>query len=78
MEFFCRHCDELVTGDMYRVISEEDGIVLLDMIVCRSCYDEARELGLECRKVTPGSRLPLSRLCAIRSMLANHRSDRAL
>jgi hypothetical protein len=47
MEFFCRHCEETVTGSMYRVLSEEDGIVLLDMVVCRSCYDQARQLGLD-------------------------------
>jgi hypothetical protein len=47
MEFVCRHCEEAATGSMYRVLSEEDGIVLLDMVVCRSCYDQARQLGLE-------------------------------
>ena len=47
MEFLCRHCEEAVTGSMYRVLSEEDGKVLLDMVVCRSCYDQARQLGLE-------------------------------
>ena len=46
MEFFCRHCDEIVVGQPYRVISEEDGVVLLNMTVCRSCYKEARALGL--------------------------------
>ena len=47
MEFLCRHCEEAATGSMYRVLSEEDGIVLLDMVVCRSCYDQARLLGLD-------------------------------
>ena len=47
MEFVCRHCEGTATGSMYRVLSEEDGIVLLDMVVCRSCYDEARQLGLD-------------------------------
>jgi hypothetical protein len=28
------------------VISEEDGVVLLNMTVCRSCYKKARALGL--------------------------------
>ena len=46
MEFFCRHCDEIVVGQPYRVISEEDGVVLLNMTVCRSCYKKARALGL--------------------------------
>ncbi len=51
MEFLCRHCDETVTGAMYRVFSEEGGIMLLDMIVCRSCYEEAKQLGLDAEEV---------------------------
>jgi hypothetical protein len=47
MDFVCRHCEEAATGSMYRVLSEEGGIVLLDMVVCRSCYDHARQLGLD-------------------------------
>lgn len=47
MEFFCRHCDKVVTGSMYRVLSEEEGRVMLNMVVCRDCYDQARELGLD-------------------------------
>ena len=47
MAFFCRHCDEVATGNMYRVFSEEQGILLLNMIVCRFCYDQARQLGLD-------------------------------
>ena len=53
MEFFCRHCDEVATGTMYRVFSAEDGVILLDMIVCRSCYDQARGLGLDGEEVKP-------------------------
>ena len=51
MEFFCRHCEEVATGSMYRVLSVEDGIVLLDMVVCRSCYDQARQLGLNAEEI---------------------------
>lgn len=47
MAFFCRHCDEVATGRMYRVISEEEGVILLDMVVCRLCYEQARQLGLD-------------------------------
>ena len=47
MEFYCRHCDEVVTGSMYRVLSEEEGKVMLNMVVCRCCYDQARQLGLD-------------------------------
>ena len=51
MAFFCRHCEEVATGSMYRVLSEEDGIVLLDMFVCRSCYGQARQLGLNAEEI---------------------------
>jgi len=46
VKFFCRHCDRVVTGKPYRVLSEENGVVLLDMTVCRSCRDPATSLGL--------------------------------
>ena len=29
------------------MFSEEDGIRLLDMVVCRLCYEQARQLGLD-------------------------------
>ena len=38
---------------MYRVLSEEQGVILLDMIVCQSCYDQARALGLKGEEVMP-------------------------
>jgi len=47
----CEHCGELYAGNAYRVTSEEDGVVLLDMIVCHSCWLEARRLGLETQEV---------------------------
>ena len=46
MKFFCRHCDQTVEEQPYRVISEEDGVILLDMMVCGPCYEQAQELGL--------------------------------
>ena len=46
----CEHCGEMYQGRAYRVTSEEDGILLLDMIVCSSCSIEARRLGLDTRK----------------------------
>jgi hypothetical protein len=51
MEFICRHCNEVCDGDAYRVRSEEDGVVLLDMIVCYQCSQEARDLELWTRKI---------------------------
>ena len=42
MERICQHCGELIVGNAYRVTSEEDGITLLDMIVCSLCFMEAK------------------------------------
>lgn len=53
MKFFCRHCDAIVVGNPYRVISEEDGVILLDMTVCLSCYKQAKELGLYSEAIMP-------------------------
>ena len=52
MKFFCRHCDQIVIGKPYRVISEEDGVILLNMTVCRSCYEQARALGLRSEPIS--------------------------
>jgi hypothetical protein len=47
MKFLCRHCDQVKSGRPYRVVSKEEaGDILLDMIVCHSCYVQARDLGL--------------------------------
>ena len=51
MKFLCQHCDRLITGRPYQVLSEENGITLLDLIVCHSCYQEARELGLRGKEI---------------------------
>ena len=51
MEFICRHCNEISEGDAYRVLSEEDGVVLLDLIVCFECAMEARGLELSTQRV---------------------------
>lgn len=42
----CDHCGNLFFGNACRVTSEEDGVILLDMVVCHSCGLEARRLGL--------------------------------
>jgi hypothetical protein len=51
MKFFCRHCERIQSGQQYRVFSEEEGEVLLDMTVCFSCYHQARELGLRAEPI---------------------------
>jgi hypothetical protein len=42
MDRICQHCGELIVGKAYRVTSEEEGITLLDMIVCSLCFMEAK------------------------------------
>jgi hypothetical protein len=51
MEFICKHCEGPATGRPYRVTSEEDGVLMLDMIVCDPCQRQARRLGLHVEKV---------------------------
>ena len=46
-EILCDHCEGPLTGNAYRVLSEEDGVTLLDMVVCHACYLEARRIGLQ-------------------------------
>lgn len=54
MNLICEHCDEMIVGNAYRVTSEEDGIVLLDMIVCSICGMEAKRLQLHTEVVDSG------------------------
>jgi len=56
MKFLCRHCDQWITGRSYRVLSEEHGVVLLDMIVCHACRERAKELGLRTEAIEPTKR----------------------
>lgn len=51
MNFICQHCCELRVGRTYRVTSEEEGVRLLDMIVCDSCYRQAKKLGLRAEEI---------------------------
>lgn len=51
-ELFCDHCERTLTSKAYRVISEDPGGVLLNMLVCHPCNQKARELGLETREIT--------------------------
>ena len=54
MNLICEHCDEMIIGNAYRVTSEEDGIVLLDMIVCSLCGMEAKRLQLHTEVLDAG------------------------
>jgi hypothetical protein len=53
MNIVCRHCDETIVGQPYRVISEEDGVVLLNMVVCASCAAVAKSLMLHTEEIAP-------------------------
>jgi hypothetical protein len=51
MNRVCQHCGELIVGNAYRVTSEEEGITLLDMIVCSLCFMEAKRLHLHAEEI---------------------------
>jgi len=51
MRFVCRHCEQLCDGEAYRVTSVENGMVMLDMIVCHGCALLARSLELPTQKI---------------------------
>jgi hypothetical protein len=51
MDRICQHCGELIIGNAYRVTSEEEGITLLDMVVCSLCYMEAKRLRLHTEEI---------------------------
>lgn len=44
----CDHCEGiLLNNKAYLVRTQEDGLILLNMIVCYACHLEAKNLGLE-------------------------------
>jgi hypothetical protein len=47
----CQHCGEEIADHGYRVMSKEAGIVLVDMVVCKSCGDEAKRLNLQVKEI---------------------------
>ena len=63
MKINCEHCEEVIRGRSYRVFSyDDDGSILLDMVVCEQCNDRARSLGLkaeELRSAVRRSRTPV-------------------
>jgi coenzyme F420-reducing hydrogenase beta subunit len=52
--YACERCQECLAGKTYRVLSENDGEKLLDMLVCHGCYIEASRLGLDAEAVEGG------------------------
>jgi hypothetical protein len=57
----CQHCGELIIGNAYRVTSEDEGITLLDMIVCSLCHMEAKRLRLHTEEINVRSKLSSAR-----------------
>ena len=55
----CQHRGELILGEAYRVTSEEDGVPLLNMLVCSPCAMEAKRLRLHTEPINPGVQYPL-------------------
>ena len=56
-KIICEHCLQPTIGKVYRVTSEDAGIVILDLVVCSVCCREAEKLGLkttELDSATPG------------------------
>ena len=56
MDRICQHCGELFVGNAYRVTSEEEGISLLDMIVCSLCFIAAKRLHLHAEAINVRSK----------------------
>ena len=57
MEFTCRRCKHITKRKLYRVITEEAGVVLLNMVVCSSCARLAKRLGLPAVKMESAKRI---------------------
>ena len=56
MNYTCQHCGELIVGNAYRVTSEDEGITLLDMVVCSLCFMEAKRLRLHTEEINVRSK----------------------
>jgi hypothetical protein len=52
MNFVCHRCNHTTKQNLYRVTTEDAGVVLLNMIVCSSCARLAKRLGLPAVKMT--------------------------
>ena len=63
MDFVFRHCTKVTTGVRYRVTSQEGGVLLLDMIVCHSCSEQAKNLGLDVKEIDQA--VTESRVCCV-------------
>ena len=48
-------------GNAYRVTSIEEGITMLDLVVCYPCFMEAKRLHLHAEKIDVRSKQPSAR-----------------
>ena len=56
MAFICRRCDRITKRELYRITTEDAGVILLNMLVCSSCARMAKKLGLPVVKMEPAKR----------------------
>ena len=56
MGLICRRCDRITKQKLYRVTTEDTGVVLLNMLVCSSCARLAKKLGLPTMKMESAKR----------------------
>jgi RNase P subunit RPR2 len=61
MGWICEHCSTPFEGSACSVKSEESGVVLLNMVVCHTCREEAEKLGLHTEKLNVQSYLEARR-----------------
>jgi hypothetical protein len=56
MEFTCRRCNAVTKQKPYRVLTEDAGEVIMNMLVCSSCARLAKRLGLPTARVPSAKR----------------------
>jgi hypothetical protein len=47
MEFLCEHCERAIGSQPFQITSEDADIILLNLIVCAPCAEQAVNLGLK-------------------------------
>jgi len=52
MGWICEHCSAPFEGSACWVKSEESGVVLLNIVVCHTCREEAEKLGLHTEELS--------------------------
>jgi len=60
MKRSCEHCGELIVGSVYRVTSKQDGVTLLDLVVCSPCFMQARRLRLQAEEISVSNKPTLA------------------